>query len=344
MFLVLILLVGMGWGGYTAYTWLRPPDGFLVLIADFDGASATRKGDFAQRIGAELIDQLSDVNANVKIERALETYTDADAARAAGRKRKAGMVIWGAYDDFGVTPRVELLRQPVLQEETPLPQLLLNSVKPAVTGGAKASPSRLGNLSHLTRAPLATADLDLFAAHGPEQIAYVVAAILATGFYADGHYADALALFDKALANAATSGSAMSGLERVHFQRAVTLHALGRPQATADLKKAVEINPAFMEAHYNLAIAYASGCAGPDGLTQAVAEAETAVRLKPDDAKAHRLLGSLYQQAGRDPDALAALQKALTYDSRDPLTYQLLAAVHVALGQDAGPARPASRP
>ena len=253
-----------------------------------------------------------------------------------GRKRKAAMVIWGAYDDFGVTPRVELLRQPVLQEETTLPQRVLNTVKPAIAGSAKASPSRTGNLSLLTRAPLATVDLDLFAAYGPEQITYAVAAILATGLYADGQYADSLALFDKSLANASAGGSAISGLERVHFQRAVTLHALGRAaEATADLKKAVEIDPAFMEAHYNLAIAYADGCAGPDGLTLAVAEAETAVRLKPDDAKAHRLLGSLYQQANRNQDALAELQKALSTDSRDPLTYQLLAAVQAALGNDA---------
>ena len=67
MLLALILLVGIGWGGYTAYNWLRPPDGFLVLIADFNGANATRKGDFAQRIGSELIDQLGGVGTDVKI-------------------------------------------------------------------------------------------------------------------------------------------------------------------------------------------------------------------------------------------------------------------------------------
>lgn len=334
-FLSVIVLVGVSWSGLAAYSWLRPPNGFLVLIADFDGSSATRKGDFAQRIGSGLIDQLSDVNAHISIQRALETYSDAEAARTAGRKRKAAMVIWGAYDDFGITPRVELLRQPQLHEETTLPQLVLNSVRPAIAGSAATSPSRLGNLTHLTRVPLATADLDLFAAHGPEQITYVVSAILATGLYADGQNDDALALFDKALANASALGSAVRGVERVYFQRAVTLHALGRTtEAVADLKKATEIAPAFMDAHYNLAIAYAGGCAGPDGLAQAVAEAETAVRLKPDDAKAHRLLGSLYQQAGRNQDALSALQKASSYDGQDPLTQQLLAAVYTALGQD----------
>ena len=112
--MLVILLVGLVWGGYTTYARLRPPEGFLVLIADFDGSNATRKGDFAGRIGTELIGELRDVSDAVTVERSLETYTDSEAAQAAGRKRKAAMVIWGTYDDFGVTPRVELLRQPLL--------------------------------------------------------------------------------------------------------------------------------------------------------------------------------------------------------------------------------------
>lgn len=335
--LLLILLVGLVWGGYTAYDRLRPPEGFLVLIADFDGSNATRKGDFAGRIGAELIDELRQVSDLVTVERSLETYADAAAAQAAGRKRKAGMVIWGAYDDFGVTPRVELLRQPLLNVETSLPQRVLDAVGPATAEAAdRLDPSRLGDVSYLTRAPLASADLDLFAAHGPEQMAYVVSAILATGLYADGQYQDALALFDKALANAEASGGSAAGLAQVYFQRAMVQYALGQAgQAEADLERAVEIDPALFAARYNLAITYASSCAVPNALARAIAEAETAVRLQPDSAEAHRLLGSLYQQAGRDEEALAALQTALQHDSRDALTYQLLASVHAALGNGA---------
>jgi hypothetical protein len=127
------------------------------------------------------------------VERSLETYTDSESAQAAGRKRKAAMVIWGTYDDFGVTPRVELLRQPQLQEETTLPQFVLNAVGPATAEAADgATLSRLDDVSYLTRAPLASTNLDLFAAHGPEQMAYMVSAILATGLYVDGEYEDAL--------------------------------------------------------------------------------------------------------------------------------------------------------
>ncbi len=332
-----ILLVGLVWGGYTTYARLRPPEGFLVLIADFDGSNATRKGDFAGRIGTELIGELRDVSDAVTVERSLETYTDSEAAQAAGRKRKAAMVIWGTYDDFGVTPRVELLRQPLLQEETTLPQLVLNAVGPATAEAADgATLSRLGDVSYLTRAPLTSTNLDLFAAHGPEQMAYMVSAILATGLYADGEYEDALALFDKSLANAEASGSAMGGQAQVTFQRAMVEYALGRPdEAAADLEKAIVIDPGLFTAHYNLAIYYSSTCAVPDALERAIGEAETAVRLQPDNAQAHRLLGSLYQQAGRHEDALASLQAALSHDSQDPLTYQLLVSVYNNLGQEA---------
>ncbi|MEI2688390.1 MAG: tetratricopeptide repeat protein [Anaerolineae bacterium] len=335
--LLLILLVGLVWGGYTAYDRLRPPEGFLVLIGDFDGANATRKGDFAGRIGAELIDDLRQVSDLVTVERSLETYADSAAAQAAGRKRKAGMVIWGAYDDFGVTPRIELLRQPLLDVETSLPQRVLDAVGPATAEAAdKAGPSRLGDASYLTRAPLASTDLDLFVAHGPQQMATMVSAILATGLYADGQYQDALALFDKALANAEASGSSADGLAQVYFQRAMVRYALGQvEQVEADLERAVEIDPGLFAAHYNLAITYAGSCALPDALARAIVEAQTAVRLQPDSAEAHRLLGSLYQQAGRDQEALAALQAALQYDSQDALTYQVLASVHTAMGNEA---------
>ena len=335
--LLLILLVGLVWGGYTAYDRLRPPEGFLVLIADFDGSNATRKGDFAGRIGAELIDELRSVSDKVTVERSLETYADSTAAQAAGRKRKAGMVIWGAYDDFGVTPRVELLREPLLEAETSVSQLVLDALGPSTAEAAdRASSPRLGDVSFLTRTPLASTDLDLFAAHGPEQMAYVVSAILATGLYADGQYGDALALFDKALANAEASGGSAAGLAQVYFQRAMVEYALGQAEsATADLERAVEIDPGLFAARYNLAISYAGSCAVPDGLARAIAEAETAVRLRPDSAEAHRLLGSLYQQAGRNEDALAALQTALQHDSQDALTYQALAAVQTALGKEA---------
>ncbi len=342
--LLAIVLVGLGWGGLSAYRTLRPPDGFLVLIADFDGTRAARKGDFAQRIGSELVDQLSGIEAGVSIERSLETYSDAETARGAGRKRQAAMVIWGAYDDFGVTPHVELLREPVAEAEASIPRLVLNTVRPAGLGAglgaAPATPSRVSDLSNLTRAPLATTDLELFAAHGAEQITYVVAAILATGLLAEGQHDDALALFDRSLANAPAGGAALDGMERVYFERSVTLHALGREaEAIADLKRAIEIDPAFMQAHYNLAIAYAGGCAGPDSLAQAVSEAETAVRLQPEYAQAHRLLGSLYLEAGRAEDALAALQDALRHSAQggdqDPLVLHLLAAAHTALGHDA---------
>jgi tetratricopeptide (TPR) repeat protein len=342
--LLLILLVGLVWGGVTAYAWLRPPEGFLVLIGDFDGANATRQGDFAGRIGAELISELRELGADVIVERSLETYADSAAAQAAGRRRKAGMVIWGAYDDFGVTPHVELLRQPTFLAETALPQRVIDALGPrAAEAASPAGPSRSVDLSYLTRAPLASADLALFAAHGPEQMAYVVSAILATGLYTDGQYESALALFDKALANAEASDLPLDGQAQVLFQRAMVEHALGQTdKAAADWQQAIAIDSDLFPAHYNLAIYYANTCALPDALAQAISQAEAAARAQPDNALAQRLLGSLYHQAGRSDEALAALRAALQLDSQDPLIYQALAAVYTAL-DDAGAAEQASQ-
>ncbi|QLQ07017.1 MAG: tetratricopeptide repeat protein [Anaerolineae bacterium] len=45
-------------------------------------------------------------------------------------------------------------------------------------------------------------------------------------------------------------------------------------------------------------------------------------------------MGSLYQQAERNTEALNALQTALAHDNQDPVTYQALAAVYNALGDE----------
>jgi tetratricopeptide (TPR) repeat protein len=70
-------------------------------------------------------------------------------------------------------------------------------------------------------------------------------------------------------------------------------------QAEAFLRKAIRLNPAFPEAHYELATI----CEAKSHDTEAVGEYETAVKLDPGLEKAHFRLARLYQKLGKAAEA-----------------------------------------
>lgn len=333
--LSLIVVVALAWGAWSIYSRLAPPGGFMVAIAEFDGSQATRRVDFARRIFEQLQNELADIDAAVSIVRTHETYPDAATARARAAARKATFVIWGWYDDAGVSPHVELLRLPSLQRESLSIPFLLETASAAPANFTPPREPRVRDLTRYVRTPAVMTDFDLFVRHGPEQMTYISAALLGLAFWLEGDAERALALYDKALANAPAGGAEIVGQEVVYFQRAMVLYQQNRVEdATADLERAIAIAPDLFEAHFNLAIAYAESCdAGPQ-LDRAIAAAMTAVRLAPDDAKVHELLGDLYRQAGRYDRAVAEFQAALRLGSADAAIYERLAAAYTVLGQE----------
>jgi tetratricopeptide (TPR) repeat protein len=83
------------------------------------------------------------------------------------------------------------------------------------------------------------------------------------------------------------------------------------PEAIAEYQAALEIEPNYPEAHFNLGSALAhSGM--PEKLPDAIAEYQEALRLKPDYVEAHyNLANVLSQLPGRLPDAIAQYREAL---------------------------------
>jgi tetratricopeptide (TPR) repeat protein len=75
--------------------------------------------------------------------------------------------------------------------------------------------------------------------------------------------------------------------------------------AIAQYQKAVEINPNYVQAHYNLGLAlFQKG-----QLDEAVAEFQKAVEINPNDADAHSNLGNaLFQKGELDEAAVAQFQ------------------------------------
>ena len=337
VFFFLMVLAGLAWGGWTAYGRLKPPEGMIVAVADFDGSQASRHIDFARRIGEELIRDLRDVGDVARVVRTLRVAHNPQEARKQGEKDKATLVIWGWYDDAGVNPRVELLRPPELHPQPTNIALVVNAINPLAAKKVEAAElTHPAGLAQYVRQPIASTDVDLFARDGPQQMTYVVSAILGIGFYGEGDSERALSMFDRALASAQEGGDAILGEERVYFHRAMALYDLGRlDEAEADLKRAIALQPDLFEAHYNLAMLEAVTCgAGNLDLDDAIAEAETAARLRPTDVNAYRLLGDLYRQAGQAEKAVTALEKAVALTPQDALAYELLSVAYADLGRE----------
>ena len=148
-----------------------------------------------------------------------------------------------------------------------------------------------------------------------------------------GQHAAALAAFERALASAPPAAQGA-----IYLARGASALATGQPQAAVTaLEAASQLSPALAEAHYNLALAYASACtaAGRAAEGRALAEAEVAARLAPQSASAQRLRGLLLAQEERWADAAAAYQEALHQQPDDAATLSLLAEVTARQGDAA---------
>ncbi|MBI4785598.1 MAG: tetratricopeptide repeat protein [Chloroflexi bacterium] len=333
-FLAVLLIGGAAWGGWSLFNRLTPPSNFLVLISDFDRSKSSRIVDFPRRIALDIQKNLQDVGGNVVVEQTVEVYRDSTEARARGADNKATLVIWGWYDDLGVSPHVEMVRVPILaRESVSVPFVFDTAAAAGASGLAVPRAPTERDLALYSRTPATISDFDLYVKNGPEQTALISTALLGLAFYLNGDSTRALALFDKALAN--PNNAQVTGSELIYFQRATVLYQQNRvADSVADLEKALALNPGLFEAHYNLAIAYSELCTPARQLERAIAQAQTAVNLRPTSANAHILLGDLYRQAGKNDQALAEFQIALKLDPNDAQIYQLLASAQTALGQN----------
>jgi tetratricopeptide (TPR) repeat protein len=105
----------------------------------------------------------------------------------------------------------------------------------------------------------------------------------------------------------------LAALDRYAAQRnqlGNVFYSSGRiPEAIALYERALWIKPAYVEAHYNLGVAWSQV---PGRLKDAIAQYEEALRLQPDHAAAHNNLGLAWSQVpGRLKDAIAQYEEAL---------------------------------
>ncbi|MBI2846050.1 MAG: tetratricopeptide repeat protein [Chloroflexi bacterium] len=302
----ILALAGLGWGGWQVYEASQPPKGVLVMIADFDGSAATRSVAYDrqiyERVSAELV-RLG-LDEEVELRRVFEAYSDSAAARAAGESRKATLVIWGWYDDAGVSPHFELLR--------------------TLTPFAAS----LGEVSYLQ-------NFDLNITGSSQEMAYITTIAVGLIYYAEGDYPNAISLFDSAIEIAPEETSTV-GLDIPYFYKASSLFYQGADTqlVVKNLQKALEINPDLYEAHHNLALAYTQVCDPTPRLDLPLEEAKTAQSLKPDNPGAYDILGIIYFARQEWEEAVAAYEQAVALEPQNYYFHLSLAQAYQNVGRE----------
>lgn len=144
--------------------------------------------------------------------------------------------------------------------------------------------------------------------------------------------ADVLAAHDHALALAEAANLRTADVANLHNARGNLLQAEARIEdAIAAYRRAVELDPAFAEAHLNLAQAHARTL----DLEQSVEPFRKGIALRPDDLTAYKRLALVLRRLRRNDEAREVYQAWHERDPSDPI------AAHMATvrGQELPPER-----
>ena len=100
-------------------------------------------------------------------------------------------------------------------------------------------------------------------------------------------------------------------------------------KAIVFLQKAIELNPEFKEAYYNLGLSYERLGEYKD----AIKNLKKAIQLSPDDANAYYALGYVYYQKKKNKQAVEAFEHAARLKPNNPFTHSKLGYAYLAWGK-----------
>jgi len=237
-------------------------DEVLIMISDFHDQSENVTYDAAGAIEETLRQALTEYDLpNVHLERIEQTFrrTDLEAVKRLGEQCNATLFIWGHYDDAGMYPRFQVLRENELEI---LPE------KPT---------DKLANLANPPN------DFTLYVNRElPAQMTYLTQFTIGQIFYFKQSFPKALTLFEEAVK------SAQLVEETENFQQSLTMAYFYKgftyivkeeyTQAIHDYTQAIELNPDFALAYNNRGTAYERS----GDYVQAIDNFTQAIELDPD--------------------------------------------------------------
>ncbi|GEM_PF-1263401 len=313
----LLLVLLLGWLTSAVFKEIKKTEGLvvppaqpgesLILIAEF--AQKGSKGvEPRERIKKRLAEEFQDLAQKTRIE-LVDQIADENAALRLGQKHNALFVIWGWYDDVGFQPQFtitapgrERLKSVPLQE-------IAGEMEPKQFNLyiREGLPAQMAYLARFTIGQLYYWD---------EQLDQALRA-----------FNDALADLEEARR---VEGIPLpAGSSNLLFYRGYIYQTQGNlAQAMADWAAAIKLDPTFALAYYNRGVA----CFAQGKLDQAIAEYSAAIASDPKFPLAYNNRGWTLIKQGDYAQALSDLDHALALDPKFALALSNRGYAHQAQG------------
>jgi tetratricopeptide (TPR) repeat protein len=303
----------------------------LVVVTQFDRRGG-QEFDASQRVFNHLQEALQMVTATKpRVEQINEVVADSEAAKRLGRVYGATLVIWGWYDDMGITPNLEVVpttedvQRVTLGEFVALPsqpdKFVLYVTKDLPRGMTYLSSFTIGQIccsqqeweAALEFANLAIEIVPEMAENIPEgarrpENLHVLRGNIYEGL---GEHEKAIADFDQAIAANPDYAHAYVG------RGAAYVNLMQIEAAINDLDRAIQLDPDISRAYYNRGMVNFL----LDKLDNALLDLNRAIELDPAHANAYWVRGYTYYYLGDMTQALADMDRMVSLVPDSPVGY-----------------------
>ncbi len=206
-----------------------------ILIAQFESKHASKTYEIPNRLKANLVSELHNHQLDqVKVETLAEAITSPEEARTAAEQGDSKVVVWGEYDDLGITMKLYSAEPKLAGDDT-------LSMKEVSWSGADSGDS---SLSFKVREQL------------PDNTTFLSLFVIGQLYYLDNEYQKGHQAFDAAMTNLPKEIS-LENESVLHFFTARAVEAKADKddaKVICEYAKAIELNPRFAAAYNNLGI------------------------------------------------------------------------------------------
>lgn len=271
------------------------PDETMILVAQFKASSDSESYDVRQRIYDRIFDDLQLLDEDeVTVYQVSEVIESSEEAIALGQKHGATTVIWGFYDDIGISPHVEAV-------------------------GTLEENSLSVGLERLNVDASEAVSFKMYIARDmPEEMSFLTTVSLLQAFVVQTRLDKVLEYLVAAERSLPDDPQFRSGGEMIYFVQAMIVFLEERPaRAIEYLDKAIAINPDRALFYTVRAVSHVH----LDELEQALGDFDRAIAKQPDDPLAYILKGFTLWIGGDAKAGLSYYRQAIEIDPDNTMAY-----------------------
>jgi tetratricopeptide (TPR) repeat protein len=308
-------------------------DEILVVVTKFNGENSSKKYNASQRIFEGLQLNLQELAMEkLRVEQIGKVVTDSEAAWGLGEVYSATIVIWGYYDDAGMTPHYELVQDTGEMQQLDLGKYIALSSQPARFNlyVARDLPRAMTGLSSFTIGQIYYSqqkweDALRFASLAVEIIPEVVenmpdveASGIENPYLLRGNIYSWLRDYEKSIADFTLAVATNRDCADAYVGRGGAYINLGQYEAAqADLEKAIGLDASIALAHYNRGLMNTFLARFDEALT----DLNRAIELDPTHANAYWLRGYTYYDLGDTAHAMDDMEYLVSLTPDSPVGY-----------------------